>query len=191
MSAAGGTQKLAAKAPVKAKAGAPAQLARPTGGQRANPLGIIVLLAIGFAMLALSPPSFMIAVIGMAPTVISYLFETGSARRALPCMVALNIAGVAPVLNMLWGRSNSIASAYALLSDPYIWLLMYGSAGAAFGLLWLMPRMAQAFIDSSARSQRAKLVAEQEKLVEEWGADVAQAPVAPPPRRLKRPPKQK
>jgi hypothetical protein len=188
MSAAGRTQKLAGKAPAKAGAKiaaapkhAPGNGGNPPGAQRASPFGIVTILFVAACLLGLSPPSFIILVIGMAPTVISYLFETGSARGALPCMVALNIGGVAPVLSMLWGRSNSISSAYALLSDPYIWLLMYGSAGGAFALLWMMPRVAQVVIDSNARGQRAKLAAEQEKLVAEWGAEVAQAGAAPAP----------
>ena len=171
--------KVAAKpapAPARGKAG------KPAGAQRVSLLGILAMLLGAACLLGLSPPSFIILVIGMAPTVVSYLFETGSARRALPCMVALNIAGVAPVLNMLWSRSNSLSSAFALLSDPYIWLLMYGSAGASFALLWAMPLLARAVIDSNARGKRAALVAAQEKLAAEWGADVAQ-PVMPPPSR--------
>ena len=188
MSAAEQAGKLAGKPAAPKKPAAQAAKGKsvkgmPARAERASPLGIIGIVLASMCLLGLSPPTFLILVIGMAPTVVSYLFETGNARRALPCMVALNIAGAAPVLNMLWGRSNTISSAFALLSDPYIWLLMYGSAGAAFALLWVMPRLAQAVIDSSARDQRAKFVSAQEALVAEWGAEIAQPTMAPAPRK--------
>jgi hypothetical protein len=185
---AGGPGRVAAKpaaAMPKGRApagGRPATAVRP-GGARVNPLGIVLVLAFSAAVLGLSAPSFMILVTGMAPTAISYFFESGNARRALPCMVALNIAGVAPVLNILWGRGGSISAAYGLLRDPFMWLLMYGAAGAAYGLIWIMPRVVQAVLDANARSRRADLVKEQEKLLEEWGADVATASALPQPKK--------
>jgi hypothetical protein len=159
----------------RAPAGARPATAVGAGAARVNPLGIVLVLAFSVAVLGLSAPSFIILVTGMAPTAISYFFESGNARRALPCMVALNIAGVAPVLNMLWARGGSISAAYALLRDPFMWLLMYGAAGAAYGLIWMMPRLVQSVLDANARSRRADLVKQQEKLLEELGADVAAA----------------
>ncbi|HYM30068.1 MAG TPA: hypothetical protein VEU47_02135 [Candidatus Cybelea sp.] len=149
---------------------------RPPPAQHVSVFGALLVAMTGAAVLGLSPPSFMIVATGMAPSLISYFFETGGARRPLPCMVALNIAGVAPALNMLWSKGATVSAAYALLRDPYIWLLMYGAAGLAYGLIWAAPRVMQAIIDANAQSRRTQYVAVQAKLVADWGEAVTSEP---------------
>jgi len=87
-------------------------------------------------------------------------------------MVALNLAGVIPVMGFLWQRGASIDNALMLLSDVYMWLMMYGGAGIAGFLLWGVPAVVQSFYDVQARQYIKRLEKRRSKMIEEWGGQI-------------------
>jgi len=145
---------------------------QPHAGLAGMTAALIALAGAG-SLYAVSPATFMVLATGLTPTVVAFFFETGRGRSVVGSMAALNIAGVAPVISFLWGRGDTMAAAAQLLRDPFMWLLMYGSAALAVGLLWAAPRLSHLVIEANAGQQRARLVQQQLALVEEWGNEVA------------------
>lgn len=64
--------------------------------------------------------------------------------------------------------------AFILLVDVYMWLAMFGGAGIATFLTWSVPVCVYAIYDVQAKSSVRKLLKQQRKLVEEWGAQVGE-----------------
>ena len=143
----------------------------PAGKSR---LGQGTLVWIGLAALVVAAfPTFIVLAVGIIPTLVAYLIDRRANKNATRCMAAMNLAGVAPVLMMLWGRGHTMGAALSLLSDVYNWLLMYGAAAGAVGLLWSMERAAATVLKASARQRLGSLQSRQKKLIAEWGDAVA------------------
>ena len=132
-------------------------------------LWLIVLAGAGLAMMLVVPATFVLICVGMAPTFVAMFIHAGGGQRTLLCTASLNLAGVLPVIGMLWQHGNSLGAAAELLQDIFVWGLAYGSAGLAMFLLWAMPMCARTVMETGARHQRWRLERVRDKLLEEWG----------------------
>lgn len=119
------------------------------------------------------PPTMLVLLSGMIPSIVAALLNTRRGNSNLPAMIALNLAGVIPVLGILWQRGGSFDQAFYLLADAYMWLAMFGGAGIAMFLTWSVPVCVYAIYDVQAKSSVRKLLKQRQKLVEEWGNQVA------------------
>lgn len=118
------------------------------------------------------PPTMLVLLSGMIPSIVAALLNTRRGGSNLPAMIALNLAGVIPVLGILWQRGGNFHQAFILLADVYMWLAMFGGAGLAMFLSWGVPVCVYAVYDVQAKSSVRKLFKQRRKLVEEWGAQV-------------------
>ncbi len=118
------------------------------------------------------PPFIIILSVGMIPSIIAKFANPTRVRGTIASMVALNLAGVIPVMGFLWQRGASIDNALMLLSDVYMWLMMYGGAGIAGFLLWGVPAVVQSFYDVQARQYIKRLEKRRSKMIEEWGGQI-------------------
>lgn len=119
-----------------------------------------------------APPTMIILAIGMIPSVIATFVNPARVRGSIAAMIALNLAGVIPVIGFLWQRGHSIDQALNLLSDVFMWLIMFGGAGIATFLIWGVPIVVQAFYEVQASQLIKRLERRRTKLIEEWGGQI-------------------
>ena len=130
-----------------------------------------VLIALVVLVFALS--SFIILLVGMIPTIIARALPASpEQKKAVMTMAMLNLAGVLPVLAMLWSRGPSLGTATGLLGEPLPWLFMLGGAGIAVLLQSVLPNAAISVMEHAAEHRVQRLKIMQKDLVGEWGADV-------------------
>ena len=134
-------------------------------------VGVLLTLIVGVSlgMMLVAPAMFVLVCCGLAPTFIAMFISIGRSQHALPCMAALNLAGLLPVIAMLWEQGNTLGAAADLLKDVFVLALIYGAAGFSMFLLWAMPLCVRAVLESTARHQRWRFERAQGKLMEEWG----------------------
>jgi len=133
----------------------------------------LVAILIGIlAVQVVSPATVILLVAGMLPSVVAYLVDTEPSRRSAHCVAVLNMAGVLPVLAVLWDRGATRAAAADILMDPFMWLLMYGAAGVAVLLLTLLPVLMENMASAAAEREIGKLEKRMADLIEEWGNDL-------------------
>ncbi len=139
-------------------------------GAGATKLGLAALLA---AAIALMPVS-MILVPGMMPSIIVYCIDQRRPRYLSYAVGIMNFAGVLPfLLVLLAGDGLSLLAAARLLSDPFVWLVMYGAAAAGWGVFLTTPVLARICIEIRASQDRRTLEALSKALRDEWGEEVA------------------
>lgn len=155
------------KAPVKGRAKRPSLL-------RQLAFGIVV---IGLFVAAL--PSAVLLCFGMLPTMCALLIDRTPRRYATRCVGALNFAGCWPYLLNLWKAGHNMIESMHILLDPLAWLVIYGSAAVGWLCYLSFPAVAWALMDVFAGRRIAHLRKEQRKLIEDWGDDVAKAPIQP------------
>ncbi|MBL4667285.1 MAG: hypothetical protein JKY04_07905 [Sneathiella sp.] len=130
---------------------------------------LLIFIALGSVF---APPSIIILSVGMIPSIIARFANPERVRGTIASMVALNLAGVIPVLGFLWERGHTIDQALILLSDVYMLLMMYGGAGVAGFLLWGVPTIVQSFYEVQARQYIKRLEKRRSKMIEEWGGQI-------------------
>lgn len=134
-----------------------------------NVVTMLLLVALGSVF---APPTVIILGIGLVPTFVARFANPNRIKGTVAAMTALNLAGIIPVLGMLYQKGHTIERAFILLGDVYIWLLLYGGAGLAAFLLWGVPIAVQAGYEIQARQYVKRLEKRRSRLIEEWGGQI-------------------
>ena len=134
-------------------------------GQGIALIWILILSGLGIVFV---PPTMLVLIAGMIPSFVAILLQT-ERTGGLASMLAFNLAGVIPVIGILWQRGHSFHEAFKILSDVYMWLAMFGGAGIAVFLAWAVPIVVFAGYELQAKANLAKLQKQRAKLIEEWG----------------------
>lgn len=136
-------------------------------------LGMVLLGLMVFAASAL-----ILFVVGCVPTMVAYIIDREPGRNATLTVAAANVAGVAPFIFELLQNGPSVARALAMLSDVFVIVVMFGTAGVGWMLVLGMPKVAEVYIEVMNESKIKQMRREQKRLIEEWGNEVAAAPGA-------------
>ena len=147
------------------KANKPAKESGGNVGQNIALFWVLVLSGLGIVFV---PPTMLVLIAGMIPSFVAMLLNT-ERSGSLAAMIAFNLAGVIPVVGVLWERGQTFHQAFKILSDVYMWLAMLGGAGVAVFLAWSVPVVVFAAYELQARASLNKLQKQRAKLVEEWG----------------------
>lgn len=171
----------AAKKPasIKTAGGKPAPRAAVKGRKRPS---LARQLGLGIAVIALivaALPSAVLLCFGMLPTMCAFMIDRAPQRYATRCVGILNFAGCWPYLLNLWKDGHHMVGAMQILLDPLAWLVIYGSAAAGWLCYLSFPAVAWALMDVFAGRRIANLRKEQRRLIEDWGDEVAKAPIQP------------
>jgi len=147
----------------------------PTRGprRRRGAGGLLVLLLFLIPAAALFMPTALIVLVGMVPTLVALIVDRDPEKFAAITVGPINFCGVLPAALALWQGQHSVDRASAILSDPNTWLIMYGAAAAGWLIYFTVPPAVGAFIAHRNEVEIKRLTDHQERLVEEWGPEVA------------------
>ncbi len=134
-------------------------------------LPLLIFLGVGAVVV---PPTIIVLTVGMIPSIVATFVNPGRVKGSIAAMTALNLAGVVPVIGFLWERGHTIDQAMRLLTDVFMWLLMFGGAGIAAFLLWGVPIVVQGVYEVQARHMIGKLEKRRMKMIEEWGGRIVE-----------------
>lgn len=137
-------------------------------GQSIALFWVLILSGLGIVFI---PPTMLVLIAGMIPSFVALLLNTDRSG-SLAAMIAFNLAGVIPVIGILWERGQTFHQAFKILSDVYMWLAMLGGAGIAVFLAWAVPIVVFAAYELQARTNLTKLEKQRTKLIEEWGGQL-------------------
>ncbi len=110
-----------------------------------------------------------VMLIGLLPAFVATLVDTTPDRSWTKTVFCFNLAGLMPSLvEMVFAPNIGLATIQAVMGDPFMWLLAYGSAGLGWCVIWASPRLMEHFLVFYYRKcvdrHQAKLV----KIDEEW-----------------------
>jgi hypothetical protein len=126
---------------------------------------------IGMAVFA--APTCVLVLFGMVPSLVSYFAERRERPMLAFTIAPINLAGLMPYLLELWTGADTMTAVIRLLTDVYVWLVIYLSAGAGWLLFTTMPFIVASFMQSSLDSRKMKLKTLQQTLRADWGAEVS------------------
>jgi hypothetical protein len=143
----------------------------PVVGKKRGPGRIrrwVTILVVMASIIAGLPTAIVLAV-GMLPTLVSFIVNMTPGRYACRCVAGLNVAGVAPFIDKLWGGHNDLTGAMNIIGDTLAWLAFYGSAGFGWVLFMSLPGVVATARTLNARRIVHNLRAKQEEIGQEWG----------------------
>jgi hypothetical protein len=134
-------------------------------GQNILVIWILILVGIGLVFV---PPTMLVLLSGMIPSIVAALVNSQRAGE-LAALISFNLAGVIPVVGILWERGQTFHEAFLLLADVYMWLAMFGGAAVSLFLAWAVPVVVFAAYELQAKATATKLLKQRARLIEEWG----------------------
>jgi hypothetical protein len=128
--------------------------------------GLIVILQFGFVFLLMA----------LLPAIMAYFVDHYPGKPVFKTVLAANFTGTLPsLLPMLSAglqfKYNDIS---ATLTNPRVWLVVYGAAAAGWCLIYLCRLIARFLLIIAYEYRIVSLERFQKKLVEEWGQQVKQ-----------------
>ena len=138
---------------------------------------MIVLLLVFLAMAAaLFLPTAIVLGAAMIPSLVALMIDEDPDKMGTITVAPINFCGALPSVMALWSTNNSMPQALQLLADPVNWMVMYGAAAIGWTIYYVIPPIISGCVVRRHETEIARLTEHQEKLVAEWGADVAGQP---------------
>lgn len=139
-------------------------------------VGTIRLFFFGLAFIGLATfaaPTCVLLLIGLVPSIVAYVVDRNERPMLAFTIAPLNLAGLMPYLLTLWNGSDTMPTVVHMLTDVYVWLVIYLAAGAGWLLFIGMPTIVTVALERSLDHRKGKLQSLQNKLRTDWGAEVA------------------
>ncbi|MBI3453720.1 MAG: hypothetical protein HY057_12995 [Rhodospirillales bacterium] len=133
--------------------------------------GLMWFLAIGGVggLAIVSPPLFLFALGGFAPTIVALIVDRDPEKYAAISVGALSVAAMLPY------GIDTLAKNRPILNDVYAWLVVYGAAAIGWAIYIVMPSLAVVLADLGVDMRQRELRRRQETLIKEWGPEVGNA----------------
>ena len=135
-------------------------------------LPLFLLVPIMLVLVVLMEAGFLLVLFGVIPTIIAFYADTSDERLKVSTIACCNLSGVLPYALRLHAEHNSWSRLTAMLSDPMIWLQMYGMAGLGYMLIRFCPMLYHTTLRAINRSIAFQVEQRQEVLVKEWGEGI-------------------
>jgi len=147
----------------------------PAGGYRGRlkTAGMTVLAGCFLLLTVLMPPAALLIFIGVMPTILAWIAEAPERRGIATAVGALNLAGVGLAVYFFTLGGAETARLPRYLSQPSVWVGMYGSAAIGWGLFLTIPPVIQAADRFRRRQRVAELRRFRRKLTDEWGHEIS------------------
>jgi hypothetical protein len=142
---------------------------KPATGKTALPLPVLILG--GIVALAVLPAT-LIFVVGMVPSLIMAMTDSNPKRNLTVAVAALNLTSVFYMLLQLVRLGYGLETSFALVSQPFNWLIMWGGAAVGLALHKFIPPTVAQVLATLAEARIVKLKTNQEELKKNWGDGV-------------------
>ena len=135
-------------------------------------LKTLLLIVISIVLIVLIKSTFVFVICGLIPSFVAYYVDATQNRRTFHTVFACNLSGVLPFVSDLVLSGNQTDNMQIMLSDVYVWFIMYASAAFGWGLVWAGPHAAELFLKAFNTGQITRMQGMQQRLMEEWGEDI-------------------
>ena len=118
-------------------------------------------------------PTAIVLVVLMLPTLVAFVIDRQVGRPFTITVGLLNASGSLPGILELWSQGHTMASAQVVLTSVVFWFGAYLAAAVGWTLYTSLPPLMRRYYGSITDSRVKALQKDQEKLIEEWGEEVA------------------
>jgi hypothetical protein len=133
-----------------------------------------LLIVLSIVLIVTIQLGFIFLLLGLLPSVIAYYLDSHSEKATFKTIAACNLAAMLPWLVpiLIAGAQFKQYDSYALMVDPYVWLVVLGGPTVAWCLVYICSFASSFVVSSVYEYNAASLERFQKKLIEEWGEDI-------------------
>ncbi len=131
----------------------------------------IIIFSILLAFL-FSLPSAMLLLVGMLPSMVAIFVSKGEVKARSLSVAFMNFAGCFPFLLKIWTSEFTIEKGIDLISDPFVIVFIYTSAGIGYVIDWGLSGYLQTFFYSRGHSRLRSIKKRQGDIVTRYGQEV-------------------
>lgn len=131
---------------------------------------LYVMLAIPIGLMIV--PTAIVLMFALLPSAVAFIMERSKGWYGGVCVGALNLAGASPYLVDLWFDGHTIEAAFAILTDVFAILIIYGCAAFGWAIYSATPSLVSAYMTMTAGRRITALKTQQKELILKWGPDV-------------------
>jgi len=118
--------------------------------------------------------SYLVGAVALLPSGIAMLVDRSKERNLFKCVIAVNSVGAVPALLALWKSGPpTIEMLEAVAGNYWYWVIAYSAATVGWLLYAGVPSLIASYVAMKAQRRIAELRRKQERLVDEWGDEVA------------------
>jgi len=118
-------------------------------------------------------PTCMVLGFSLIPSVVAFVVDQSPGKFLFRCVLSMNACGALPALAELWVAGHDLAAVTAVVADVWHWLYAYGAAAFGWVLYGGVPKVIASYVSLKAQNRVKELRDVQNKLIDEWGQDVA------------------
>lgn len=142
---------------------------------------LIVLLLFSLGMIVILQFGFIFLMVAMLPSFVAYFIDPQPDKPRFKVVLNCNIAATFPMLAPMFEASIHFQpyDITVLVSNPNIWVFIYGGAAIGWCLIYLCGQLAQYIVGARNEFLIYQIEEQQQKLVDEWGPDIKDPPAPP------------
>lgn len=134
----------------------------------------VITLVMLVALSVSSPATLVMLAFTALPTLAAWFSERGKDKLAWICIGGLNFSGVIPFLFSLWFGVNTVEEALNMVSSGGVLFSAYVCSAIGWLIYRFVPPTIMRWLMMVSSRRSTALKAAQEKLIEEWGPEVAE-----------------
>ena len=123
------------------------------------------------AMATLATPTAVLLGVLLGPAMLALLFDGEPGRPRARSIALCSMAAAIDPLRTLWLAGHNLTTASALLGNFRVIATAWTAAAAGWLLAELTPLAVRAVLETLAITRTARLQADRDRLVEDWGLD--------------------
>ncbi len=132
----------------------------------------LLLLVAGFALAFIIQSTIILLLMGMIPTIVAFIVDTGKQKSLARTVFMCNLSGVLPYVSELVATGNNMRMFMQYFTDPKVWFFMYAAAGVGWLLYKGSHNLVAFWYQVSHQAKIAHIESVQRQLIREWGPEL-------------------
>ena len=140
---------------------------------KASPSWVNAMLAVILLFSFVFLSSAVLLFIGLLPFFVAFFVDRSKKKTKAITVGAMNIAGCAPFLMELWATDRAMDSAFSIILDPMVIIVIYAAAGVGYLIDWGVTVVVAGLLYHRGVSRIGVIEKRQKELIERWGEEVS------------------
>ena len=134
--------------------------------------GVQIFLVAFIILAAVFLPTAFVLIVGLLPMVVAFFADRAPKKTKSITVGAMNLAGCAPFLLLLWTTDHSLDKAMSIIFDPMAIVVIYAAAAVGYFIDWALSILVANFMYEKGQSHVKAIEKRQKELIERWGQEV-------------------
>ena len=141
--------------------------------KKKKPLPIAAMVVLSIAGVLVLKQTFLLLILGMLPSIVTFITDRVSGKPLFKTMLAFNFAGVFYFLmNLMASTPIDTNAVKATLRDAGTWFSIYSTAAIAYLVYYSAPYIAFASLRLFTEGNLIRLRSSKQRLLNDWGPDI-------------------